>query len=202
MNFCRENDRLSHFLCRFAYMKILTGREIKEADLRTIENGPVLSLDLMERAAVALTDRIVAVPEYECRLASSGSAVDYVVFAGRGNNGGDGLAIARLLCTRSHVRGKVSVVTVGYDGQLSADCRANYDRLPSGVAVYGFGSDGKDLPPCLFGDDVIIIDALLYPPQDLNLIRGLDPHTQVLLEEISIDQGSGDAHALGSDLKI
>ncbi len=161
MNFCRENDRLSHFLCRFAYMKILTGREIKEADLRTIENGPVLSLDLMERAAVALTDRIVAVPEYECRLASSGRYVDYVVFAGRGNNGGDGLAIARLLCTRSHVRGKVSVVTVGYDGQLSADCRANYDRLPSGVAVYGFGSDGKDLPPCLFGDDVIIIDALL-----------------------------------------
>ena len=150
MNFCRENDRLSHFLCRFAYMKILTGREIKEADLRTIENGPVPSLDLMERAAVALTDRIVSVSEYECRLASSGSAVDYVVFAGRGNNGGDGLAIARLLCTRSHVRGKVSVVTVGYDGQLSADCRANYDRLPSGVAVYGFGSDGKDLPPCLF----------------------------------------------------
>ena len=158
-------------------MKILTGREIKEADLRTIENGPVLSLDLMERAAVALTDRIVAVPEYECRLASSGRYVDYVVFAGRGNNGGDGLAIARLLCTRSHVRGKVSVVTVGYDGQLSADCRANYDRLPSGVAVYGFGSDGKDLPPCLFGDDVIIIDALLgamamgdigshFPPSD------------------------------------
>lgn len=34
-------------------MKILIGKDIREADLRTIENEPVRSIDLMERAAVA-----------------------------------------------------------------------------------------------------------------------------------------------------
>ena len=44
-------------------MKILLGKDIRSADLRTIEREPVASIDLMERAAVALEAEIIAAAE-------------------------------------------------------------------------------------------------------------------------------------------
>ena len=44
-------------------MKILLGKDIRSADLRTMEREPVASIDLMERAAVALEAEIVAAAE-------------------------------------------------------------------------------------------------------------------------------------------
>ncbi len=72
-------------------MKIFSADQIRLWDRFTIAHEPVSSLDLMERAAAACAewiDRNIAVHN------------ELVIFCGPGNNGGDGLAIARLMATR------------------------------------------------------------------------------------------------------
>ena len=68
-------------------MKIFTGAQIHELDTYTIEHEPIRSIDLMERAAKALTKAISE--EWT-------NQTPIVVFAGPGNNGGDALAVARM----------------------------------------------------------------------------------------------------------
>ena len=69
-------------------MKIFTTRQIKEIDDYTIINEPVSSADLMERAADQLLRWYVRSFDRSRRV---------IIFVGPGNNGGDGLALARLL---------------------------------------------------------------------------------------------------------
>ena len=76
-------------------MKILTGTAIREADRFTIEHEPIESLALMERASEAIAQWI-------CNHISQDVPLLFVV--GKGNNGGDGLAVARML----HKVGSVS----------------------------------------------------------------------------------------------
>lgn len=63
-------------------MKIFPTQSIKELDAYTIENEPIASIDLMERASQALTKAIMKRWEAETPI---------TVFAGPGNNGGDAL---------------------------------------------------------------------------------------------------------------
>lgn len=104
-------------------MKILTGTAIREADRFTIEHEPIESLALMERASEAIAQWI-------CNHISQDVPLLFVV--GKGNNGGDGLAVARML----HKVGYLceAVVVFGRD-QLSTECRTNLGRLPKGVRV-------------------------------------------------------------------
>ena len=74
-------------------MKILSSSQLKELDKYTIEHEPIASIDLMERAACALTDAIIRRWD---------SSFHIVVFAGPGNNGGDALAVARMLSQRGY----------------------------------------------------------------------------------------------------
>jgi NAD(P)H-hydrate epimerase len=74
-------------------MKIFTSQQIHELDEYTIEHEPIKSIDLMERAARALT---LAISERWTRQ------VPVVVFAGPGNNGGDALAVARMLSEQGY----------------------------------------------------------------------------------------------------
>ena len=74
-------------------MKILTSAQLKELDKYTIIHEPIPSIDLMERAAQALTDAIVRRWD---------SSYEIVVFAGPGNNGGDALAVARMLSKKNY----------------------------------------------------------------------------------------------------
>lgn len=68
--------------------KIFSAKQVKEADRFTIREEPITSIDLMERAAFKCVEWIY----------QHFSKVNrYKIFIGRGNNGGDGLAIARLL---------------------------------------------------------------------------------------------------------
>ena len=69
-------------------MKILTSSQIHELDQYTIAHEPIESLQLMERAAKALTRAITE------RWTTS---TTFVTFAGPGNNGGDALAVSRML---------------------------------------------------------------------------------------------------------
>ena len=71
-----------------ADMKIFPTEKIKQIDRYTIEHEPIASVDLMERAATAITREITERWDTRRRI---------VVFAGAGNNGGDALAVARML---------------------------------------------------------------------------------------------------------
>ena len=73
-------------------MKILNAEQIQALDRHTIEREPIASIDLMERASEIFVDWFMRqFPEDDRPV---------VVFCGIGNNGGDGLAVARLLHQR------------------------------------------------------------------------------------------------------
>ena len=74
-------------------MKIFPTTSIKQLDADTIKNEPIASIDLMERASRALARAIAERWEPDTPL---------TVFAGPGNNGGDALALARLLAGKGY----------------------------------------------------------------------------------------------------
>ena len=98
-------------------MKIFTSAQIHELDKYTIEHEPIKSIDLMERAAKALTQVITD---------TWSSATPIIVFAGPGNNGGDALAVARMLIEKNY---DVKVWLFNISGNLSEDCTVNKQRL-------------------------------------------------------------------------
>ncbi|MFT3738059.1 MAG: NAD(P)H-hydrate dehydratase [Breznakibacter sp.] len=96
-------------------MKIFPIYEIKQIDAYTIEQEPILSVNLMERASRTLLGWIK----------ENLAPVPTSVFAGTGNNGGDALALARLL----HLEGwDVKVFLLNSKG-LSPDTEINLGRL-------------------------------------------------------------------------
>ena len=99
-------------------MKILPTHLIKELDAYTIQHEPISSIDLMERAAVALTNVICT--------RHSDTNTPFVIFAGPGNNGGDALAIARLMILRGYCP---EVYLFNPKDSLSTDCSFNREHL-------------------------------------------------------------------------
>ena len=98
-------------------MKIFTSAQIHELDNYTIEHEPIKSIDLMERAAKALTRAITL--RWPQR-------VPVVTFAGPGNNGGDALAVSRMLTEQGY---QVHTFLFNISGHLSADCAENKRRI-------------------------------------------------------------------------
>lgn len=94
---------------------ILNCRQMKEADLYTIEKIGIMSVVLMERAALAVADEIIREEREPGRI---------LVICGTGNNGGDGLAVARLLHLKGH---KVFVECVGKPDKMTAETQRQYD---------------------------------------------------------------------------
>ena len=102
-------------------MKILTPAQVRALDAYTVANEPIKSIDLMERASNAFVNWFSQqFPDTERNTIS--------LFCGQGNNGGDGLAIARLLY-RKHYSVKVYLCKIG--NQPSPDFTKNLKRLPS-----------------------------------------------------------------------
>ena len=133
-----------------AIMKIFPTASIKRIDEYTIKNEPVPSLMLMERAAAALTKAIVD-------NAPQGS---FVVFAGPGNNGGDALAVARMLAVAGRA---VDVWVVAPRGRLSPDCAANWQSLRAmrqGAFSLALHLVTDNFEPPLIAADAVIIDGL------------------------------------------
>ena len=76
-------------------IKILSATQIREADAYTIQQEPISSIQLMERAAIAFVQQfLIDFPDKK--------QPKYII-CGNGNNGGDGLAIARLLLGKGHI---------------------------------------------------------------------------------------------------
>lgn len=125
-------------------MKIFASSEIKKLDAYTIENEPVASIDLMERAAKALTEAI-------SRRWNNKHSIK--VFAGPGNNGGDALAVARMLAGKGY---SVQVFLFNTSGQLSEDCETNKERLSETENISFSEITTKFDPPALTAEDIII----------------------------------------------
>jgi len=134
-------------------MKILTPSQIRAVDACTIEYEPISSIDLMERAATACVDWIIKKFDVRCKIA---------VFAGPGNNGGDGFAIARIL---HRMRCDVTVYMLTGNDRLSPDALMNYRRLSNCQLMV---LDEKNLPELL--PSSLVIDALF----GVGLSRPLD----------------------------
>ncbi len=129
-------------------MKIFTGAQIRELDQYTIEHEPISSLNLMERAAKALTHAIEEEWSNETPV---------VVFAGPGNNGGDALAIARLLAEDKY---KVTVFLFNVHNHLSDDCNANKKRLLDAKKVEAFTEISVNFDPPELKEGTLVVDGL------------------------------------------
>ena len=127
-------------------MKILQAAQFKEWDSITISKQGIKSIDLMERAASACF----------AYLQNTNQNSSYIILCGPGNNGGDGLALARLLFLSKQ---KVQVVGIWDEGtSFSFDNKVNQDELPKGLSIEAFEAFEKTSPTLT---NVIIIDAIL-----------------------------------------
>ena len=128
-------------------MKIFRTAQIKSIDAATIKYEPIASIDLMERAAQRLTEAISG------RFGGKGNL--FAIFAGPGNNGGDGLAVARMLAAQGET---VKTWLVNPKHRLSPDCGANLSRLQECGVPFVECHEKFDAPT--LPEDCIIIDAL------------------------------------------
>lgn len=131
-------------------MKILTGNQIKEADRQTIIQRPVDSVDLMEEASIALIHAFF-------EEIGNDKVCKWLILAGKGNNGGDGLAVARLLNEKGE---NVEVALAFPKEKMTEETRINLERLPKEVHVKSLNSV-SDLNLDVENESTIVIDALL-----------------------------------------
>jgi ADP-dependent NAD(P)H-hydrate dehydratase / NAD(P)H-hydrate epimerase len=130
-------------------MKIFPTSAIAEIDRFTILNEPISDIDLMERASAAIFNYIVEKTQFRGRV---------IVFCGPGNNGGDGLAVARLLSTIPD-RFKVEVFLFEFGRKLSDSTKINLDRLLElGIVPVMYPKETEIFS--VITNDVLIIDAL------------------------------------------
>ena len=129
-------------------MKILPVEKIREADAFTIENEPIDSVDLMERAASKVYEWFMK----RCKT----KEVSVKIFCGIGNNGGDGLALARMLYATNIIP---QVFVVRYSDKMSRDCEINFNRLKEETEVPMYDIFSEDDFPQIYDND-IIIDAI------------------------------------------
>jgi hydroxyethylthiazole kinase-like uncharacterized protein yjeF len=127
-------------------VKLFNAGQIKNWDLFTINNEPVSSVNLMERAANGCANWI---------LQNFNNASVFKIFCGKGNNGGDGLAIARLMIENNF---PVSVYIVDSSSAGSQDFNINLQRLKEMSSAIYFIESAEVLPE--INKEDIIIDAL------------------------------------------
>jgi ADP-dependent NAD(P)H-hydrate dehydratase / NAD(P)H-hydrate epimerase len=161
-------------------MKIFSAAQIRAWDQYTIAHEPIASIDLMERAAQALAQWITAhIPTHKTLC----------FFCGPGNNGGDGLALARLLQGQFAA---IQVYTIP-SSNSSPDCQTNGERLLTmGVPIRQIAS-ASDFP--ILDLQTVVIDALF----GTGLSKPLEGLPQALVQHlnasgttcISIDMPSG-----------
>ncbi len=168
-------------------MKIFSAAQIKAWDAYTIKNEPISSVDLMERASLAFTNWFVE--NYDKNEHPA-------IFCGIGNNGGDGLAIARLLLERGYL---AKIYVVRFATKTSQDFDINYERLKKIAEVIEL-KDEVDIPN--LSAFSVVIDGIFGSGLSrqatgvaLGVIRRINE--SINKEIISIDIASGlfcDAH--------
>ena len=128
-------------------MKIFSAEQIYAADKFTIEKQEITSDELMERSAVQIFNWI------HSRM--QGAPVKIHLFCGIGNNGGDGIALARHLQEHGY---NIGVYVVNYSKTRSKDFLINLDRLKD-RKIWPEFLDSECMLPAIGRDD-IIVDAI------------------------------------------
>lgn len=126
-------------------MKILNTQQIRQWDDYTIDNEPILGIDLMERAAQRL---FAWLRKHYAREES------FLIFAGPGNNGGDALALARMLYNAGYIKVRVAMLKIG--SKLSDECFKNLNRLETMQKVEIIYCNEGDCEPAINEEDVVI----------------------------------------------
>ncbi len=132
------------------YMKILSKEQIYEGDKLTTERQNISSTDLMERAGTQIFNWI--------HMRMQGAQVPIHVFCGIGNNGGDGLVLARHLITHGY---NVVTYIVNCSDKRSKDFLINYDRIKDVTKEWPIMlSCGADFSEIVIKERDIIVDAV------------------------------------------
>ncbi len=161
-------------------MNILTAEQIRAADAYTIANEPISSIDLMERAAKTCTMWITE------RFSKD---TQFWVICGMGNNGGDGLAIARQLISDGYT---VETFVIPFFSKASDDFLANKKRLQdiTDIKITEI-NEAEDI----IIKNVVVIDAILgsglSKPVEGKLAEVIQKINSFHLPVISIDMPSG-----------
>ncbi|SDF53102.1 NAD(P)H-hydrate epimerase [Mucilaginibacter pineti] len=129
-------------------LPLLISDQIRQADAYTIASEPISSVDLMERASRAFVGWFIN------HFPDKKQAISF--YCGTGNNGGDGLAIARLL--NEHQYKNINVKIARFSSKASDDFNANFVRLKQTSVPVAEINKGDKLPD---ENGAIIIDALL-----------------------------------------
>lgn len=149
-------------------LKLLNAIQIREADKYTIENEPISSLDLMERAAQAFvrvfTERF------------TDKKINIALFCGKGNNGGDGLAIARMLLNENYT--SIQVCIADFTEKSTPDFKYNLESLQQLDAQIFYLSQAAELE---IQTTDVIIDALF----GIGLNRPLEDEWYKLIKKIN-----------------
>jgi len=172
-------------------LKILTPQQIKDLDAATIQQEGIQSIELMERAC----------HEFVKWLAEKFDSTKKIgIICGTGNNGGDGLGIARIL-----VEWGYSVRVWIIEGKETEDFKINRQRLPAKITPTLFDESSNEK---IFSGNDILVDAIfgsgLSRPADgiyQKAIERFNAHTCV---HIAIDIPSGmfaDKHSSGPIIK-
>ena len=171
-------------------IKIVSSSQTKELDQYTIEHEPIASIDLMERACRAFVNWFVERYDVSHRVG---------IICGTGNNGGDGLGIARMLHEFNY---PVKVWIVRGAATETSDFKTNLKRIENKIAIADIT---VNIGEVFFGDFSILIDAifgsgLTRSVQGIyaDVINSLN-HTKAI--KISVDIPSGmyaDRHSDGT----
>jgi NAD(P)H-hydrate epimerase len=125
-------------------MKFFTTSQIAELDQYTIENEPIAAIDLMEHASEQFETWVETHYDISHRIA---------VFAGPGNNGGDALAVSRLLAEEKYI---VDVFIPDSEKKTTETFRINLDRLKEILSVKTIQWNAEGVLPNLSNYDLII----------------------------------------------
>ena len=125
-------------------MKIFTTAQVADLDKYTIVNEPIGNIDLMERASMRVADWIGNHIDYNHRIA---------IFAGPGNNGGDALAVARML---SLMNFKLTVFVPDSASRFSDCFLINLNQLNKEVDIVVLNWNPEGTLPDLFGYELIL----------------------------------------------
>ncbi len=148
-------------------MEILNAAQTRAWDEYTMQHEPVASIDLMERAAGSC---------YQWLMRNGFQGKRFTIFCGKGNNGGDGLALARLLNQSKH---SVSVYILEFGHMGTEDFQANLAALHLTDTDVRFISAPETIPS--IDPKEIVLDALFGS----GLSRPLEGLTALLVKRLN-----------------
>lgn len=163
-------------------IKIINAEQMRELDSKTLQSLQIPSVELMERAAGAVADFI---------LNRWTVSTPVVVFAGPGNNGGDALAVARMLNKAGYI---VKAYLFNIGDKLSNDCAHNKERINETEGLEFYEVTTQFEPPKLTLS-TLVVDGLFGIGLHSNLSGGFASLVRFIndspAEVVSIDMPSG-----------